>query len=146
VKEAPIGMSKLKAMGWKMRIFNQELKTQYLALLQRGIPQVEALTVVGVSEATLIRERKRDAEFEIKERTARTFTLHKARMVIHEDIVDKKNVNTSKWYLDREVYDKEKQNNNTVNFFTQVNNVVTEDRSKFVEGETINVQNDNTEV
>lgn len=128
-------------------VFVDDKVAQFIALIQRGATVSEALASIQVSMATYSRKLKADKDFAIRMESARAYLKIASRLLIHKAIEDKKDIGTAKWYLEKEVYDKEKQNNaGNINFFTQINNFAGDDRSKFVEGEVINEsQNDSTQ-
>lgn len=123
-----------KHAGGRPHAFDEDKVSKLIALLQRGAKVEESLDTIGVSMATYSRKLKYDESFAMKVAGARQFLKLASRLVVHDAIQVKKDIPTARWYLDREVYDKERQGAN-VNFFTQVNNFISDDADKFIEVE-----------
>jgi hypothetical protein len=118
--------------------YTEDKVSQFIALLQRGAQTGEALDTIGISMATHSRKLDSDPDYATRVTNARAYLKVASRLLVHKAIDEKKDLPTAKWYLEKEVYDKERNSNNQqVNFFTQINNFAKEDQSKFIDGEVV---------
>jgi len=85
-------------------IITPEIITMLESVFKLGVTDEVALNYAGVSSATYYRHLKDDKDFERKMRSAQDFARIAAGQVVMKAIVEDKDVQTAKWWLEKKYH------------------------------------------
>lgn len=108
-----------------------------------GVTDTAACSYAGIARTTFYAWLKNDPEFSNKIEAAKHYAVIAARQVVISSIIKDKDLNTSKWYLEK--YDAKSdapQVNTQVNIFNQLKEKYTVEKS--TEGEVVSETNEST--
>ena len=103
-------------------VITEEVTRQLIDVFRLGVKDNAACAYAGVGRTAFYAKMQDDEEFANKIEAAKNFAVIAARQVVVKKIVDDKDVETAKWYLDRHDLKQEfgVQQNTQVNVFTSL--------------------------
>ena len=103
-------------------VITPETVQKLVDVFKLGVKDQAACAYAGISRQTFYKHLQDDTEFSDKIEAARGYAVIAARQVVVRDIVEKNNVDTAKWYLEKHDVKQEVgvQQNTQVNVFNQL--------------------------
>lgn len=96
-------------------IFNETILAILTSAMQKGCSVQQACSYAKISIDSYYYWMETRPDFARQMEYAKNYLNYKAKALIEQDIVEKKDINTAKWYLEKTEYKQITQNNTQIN-------------------------------